>query len=66
MAAAADAAGESPAASQGQGALLWEYQNSPPGARRFQSTFPFTRVPFWVPIFDPQSCQLAAAVGPAE
>ena len=22
--------------------------------RRFQSMFPFTRVPFWVPIFDPQ------------
>ena len=25
----------------------------PPGDRRFESLFPFTRVPFWVPIFDP-------------
>ena len=24
------------------------------GLRRFWSMFPFTRVPFWVPIFDPQ------------
>ena len=26
----------------------------PSGDRRFQSMFPFTRVPFWVHIFDPQ------------
>ena len=26
----------------------------PPGDRRFESMFPFTMVPFWVPIFDPQ------------
>ena len=26
----------------------------PPGDRRFQSMFPFTWVPFWVHIFDPQ------------
>ena len=25
--------------------------------RRFESMFPFTRVPFWVPIFDPQPFQ---------
>ena len=26
----------------------------PPWDRRFLSLVPFTRVPFWVPIFDPQ------------
>ena len=26
----------------------------PPGDRRFWSMLPFTKVPFWVPIFDPQ------------
>ena len=28
----------------------------PTGDRRFPSMFPFARVPFWVPIFDPQPC----------
>ena len=29
-------------------------QIKPPGDHRFYSLVPFTRVPFWVPIFDPQ------------
>ena len=29
-------------------------QIKPPGDRRFWSMFPFTGVPFWVPIFDQQ------------
>ena len=28
----------------------------PPGDRRFWSMFPLARVPFGVPIFDPQPC----------
>ena len=27
---------------------------NPPGDRRFESMFPSTRIPCWVPIFDPQ------------
>ena len=32
---------------------VWVKSN-PPGDRRFWSMFPFTRIPFWVHIFDPQ------------
>ena len=33
--------------------MLW-VKIKPPGDRRFWSLVPFSRVPFWVPIFDPQ------------
>ena len=34
--------------------LVWVWvKTRSPGDRRFSSLFPFTRVPFWVPILDP-------------
>ena len=36
---------------------MWEWVKiKPPGDRRFSSLFPLTRVPFGVPMFDPQPC----------
>ena len=37
---------------------LW-VKIKPPGDRRFWSIFPFTRVPFWAPIVDPQPYRVA-------
>ena len=35
--------------------LTWTWVKiKPPGDRRFQSIFPFIRVPCWLPIFDTQ------------
>ena len=31
-------------------------KTKPPGDRRFWSTFPFTRIPFWLHMFDAQPC----------
>ena len=34
--------------------VIWVVKTKPPGDRRFWSLLPLTRVPFWVPMFDPQ------------
>ena len=37
-----------------EGSSTWVWVKiKPPVDRRFFALFPFTRVPFWVPIFDP-------------
>ena len=39
------------------GEVMWVWVKiTPPGDRLFLSWVPFARVPFWVPIFDPQPC----------
>ena len=38
--------------------VMWVWVKIQPGDGRFWSMFPLTRVPFWVPIFDPQLCVL--------
>ena len=45
------------------GAIWVWVKLKPIGDRRFWSIFPFARVPFWVPIFDPQPSMGGLAVG---